>query len=306
MTADETGHTAIRDLDLRRLRLFVAVVDAPSLRVAAEQQAISQQSLSVTIRELENQLGVELFSRSRRSLALTDAGRRLYDGALPLLAGGSHLASGVQAVGTGRPDPYMIGHTAELAPSEAFQVIEAAVLQDPGLAIDVMPIAAPTIRDNLLTGRIDLALARRASIPPGLSGAVAMQHELRLAVNSTHPLAHQDSCVMSDLEPYEIVVSSLEDEYTRMVEFYCRRAGFDPTIITSTQRGIPPHTSVVVRPKACALVTNEPGWAHRGQVRILPFENPPFAPVMAIWLPTTSAATRTLILESVGANIDVG
>lgn len=286
----------MRDLDLRRLRMFVAVVESPSLRVAAESMSITQQSLSVAIRELENQLGVELFSRTRRSLSLTTAGAALYEGAVPLLAAGTGLAQEVREADSAAPEPYMIGYTPALAPSEAFEVIEGAVLADPALAITVLPIAPDTARQELLAGDIDLALTRGSSVPPDLAGVVAMRHALRLAVHAGHPLAAAPTCSLSDVRDHPVVVSELEEDFTPMIVAFCRDAGFEPTMIVSTLHGIPPHMAVLAHPEACAFVTNRPGWVYHDQIRVVDFDLPPQVPVMAMWLPSSAPGTRDRIL----------
>ena len=291
-----------RDLDLRRLRMFVEVIEAPSLRVAAERLFISQQALSSAIRDLERQLGVQLFSRSRRSLTPTAAGTALYGGSVPLLAGGSHLASEVRMVDAQNPDPYVIGYTQGLAPSEVFQVIEGAVQEDSTMPITVRPVAAEFIREELLAGSIDLALARTVEAPPDLAGAIATSHELRLAVNARHPLAQHETCAMKDVASCQIVISELEPDYTNMIVSYCRRAGFEPEIIVSNLRGTPPHTSVIAHPQAVAFVTNQPGWLYDDQIRVISFENPPLTPVMAMWLPNTAPRMRNRILDAVGVS----
>ncbi|MFT4042951.1 MAG: LysR family transcriptional regulator [Gordonia sp. (in: high G+C Gram-positive bacteria)] len=289
-----------RDLDLRRLRMFVEVVEAPSLRVAAERLFISQQALSAAIRDLERHLGVELFSRARRSLTPTPAGTALYNGAIPLLAGGAHLASEVRMIDAQNPDPYTVGYTPGLAPSEVFQVIEGAVLQDLSMPITVRPVSADLIRDELLAGTIDMALARTAETPLDLAGAIATRHELRLAVNAHHPLAGRETCSMKDLASCQIVISELEPDYTNMIVSYCRRAGLEPDIIFSNLRGTPPHMSVIAHPRAVAFVTNQPGWFYDNQIRVVSFDDPPMTPVMALWLPSTAATVRNRILDSVG------
>lgn len=279
--------------------MFVEVVESPSLRVAAERLFISQQAVSSAIRDLERQLGVELFSRSRRSLTPTPAGTALYEGAVPLLAGSAHLASEVRLIDAHNPDPYTVGYTPGLAPSEVFQVIEGAVLQDASMPITVRPVSADVIRDELLAGRIDLALARSVQSPPDLAGAIATRHELRLAVNARHPLAVNETCSMNDLASCQIVISELEPEYTDMLVSYCRRAGFEPETIVSKLRGTPPHTSVIAHPQAVAFVTNQPGWLYDRQIRVISFDDPPFTPVMAMWLPNTAPTMRNRILDSV-------
>ena len=65
------------DLDLRKLRYFVAVAEASGFRRAAEVLRVAQPALTRQIRSLEGDLNTQLFTRSRRGVELTDAGRQL-------------------------------------------------------------------------------------------------------------------------------------------------------------------------------------------------------------------------------------
>ncbi|MCF3940163.1 MULTISPECIES: LysR family transcriptional regulator [Gordonia] len=290
------------DLDLRRLRLFVTVAEAPSLRVAAEKLFMTQQAVSSAIKELERLLGVALFSRTRRSLALTPAGETLYRGAAALLAGGSQLTAMVQAAGAERLPPFVIGHTPELAPSEVFTIIEPVVVADPSVPITVRPIFADQVRGALLDGTIDLALRRGIQTPQDLAGTVAGGHVLRLAVASNHPLAHHARVGLADLAAHEIVVSvadpAEDSEYVRMLISICQGAGFEPRILVSRLRGTPPHTAVIAHPEACVFVTNESGWLYDNRIRILELTESPTVPVQAMWLPHTTSDIRTSILTA--------
>ena len=74
------------DLDLRKLRYFVAVADTLHFGRAADELHIAQPALSRQIRALEHDLGTPLFTRDSHGVALTDAGRQLLTDAGPLLA----------------------------------------------------------------------------------------------------------------------------------------------------------------------------------------------------------------------------
>src|SRR5258708_40193239 len=66
-------------MELRHLRYFVAVAEAGSLTVAAEQRLhTSQPSLSRQIRDLESELGAQLLTRRARGIELTPAGRAFF------------------------------------------------------------------------------------------------------------------------------------------------------------------------------------------------------------------------------------
>src|SRR6188768_2221616 len=74
------------DVDTRLLRSFTAVAEDGSLSRAAERLFVSQPALTKQIRQLETQLGVRLFTRSRAGMALTEAGEALAGQAPALLA----------------------------------------------------------------------------------------------------------------------------------------------------------------------------------------------------------------------------
>lgn len=271
------------------------------MRVAAEEMFITQQAASSAIKELERSLGVELFSRSRRSLTLTPAGELLYRGAAALLAGGQQLMTKVRQAAAEQTIPFVIGHTPDLATSEVFAVIEPVVLADPSAPISVRPIFPDQIRDALLTGDIDFALRRGIQPLPDLAGTVVANHTLRLAVMEDHPLAGHDAVELADVGKYEIVVADGDEhiESTQILISICQGAGFEPAIIESTLKGTPPHTAVVAHPKACAFVTNQPGWVYGHRIRIIDFVDPPLAPVQAMWLPHSVSDIRAQILNAV-------
>src|SRR5258708_21939798 len=76
-------------MELRHLRYFVAVAEAGSLTVAAEQRLhTSQPSLSRQIRDLESELGAQLLTRRARGIELTPAGRGFFRQPPPMLAPG--------------------------------------------------------------------------------------------------------------------------------------------------------------------------------------------------------------------------
>src|SRR4051812_32600164 len=85
-------------MDLRRLRLFLAVVDGGGMTRAAEAEHVSQPSVSQAVRELESELDALLFHRVGRGLVLTTAGEALVEPARQVLRDVETGRAAVEAV----------------------------------------------------------------------------------------------------------------------------------------------------------------------------------------------------------------
>ena len=79
--AHEPGRMPPDSLELRELRYFLAVAEELNFTRAAERLHLAQQALSAAIRNLETDLGVQLFIRDTKGVELTSAGAALVSGA---------------------------------------------------------------------------------------------------------------------------------------------------------------------------------------------------------------------------------
>lgn len=292
-------------LDLRRLRQFIAVAQESSLAAAASTLYLSQQALSTAMRQLEAELGVTLFDRSGRRLTLTSAGDELCRGAQPLLAGAEQLADRVRAIGAGPETAFVIGHSPAVSGEEMFELIMRTDTAHAGASITARQMFPTDMRTQLFDGTIDLGVRRGVETPSDLAAAVIDYHPVRMAVSIEHPLAERRSVSIADLADFEVVVWSPPHHsyYTDFLVSSCRRAGFEPNLVVNSIQGTPPMTAVMGSPRRCAFVTDPAGPGLRGRVMVVDFDDPPLAPVQALWLPHTVSPIRDTILRERGHSL---
>src|ERR1700710_2397839 len=144
------------DLDLRKLRYFVAVAESLHFGRAADELHIAQPALSRQIRALEHDLGTPLLVRDSHGVALTDAGRQLLTDAGPLLAS-THAVRHRVTVAARGSRRLMVGFRAGIAVAPAVQQFAT---RHPDVLVDVQRIEGDDQAPMLLDGRIDVAYIR--------------------------------------------------------------------------------------------------------------------------------------------------
>ena len=183
------------DLDLRKMRYFVAVADALHFGRAAEQLHIAQPVLSRQIRALEQDLGAALFIRDSHGVVLTDAGKQLLTDAAPLLASADAARRRVTVAARGKRR-MMVGFRAGIAVAPAIQQF---AIRHPDVLVDVQRIEADEQAGMLLDGRIDIGYVRLPIDEAGLR-IVPLYTEPRVAVlPASHRLAGKEEVTEADL-----------------------------------------------------------------------------------------------------------
>jgi DNA-binding transcriptional LysR family regulator len=112
-------------LELRHLRAFVAVAEELHFTRAARRLHLAQQALSAQIRQLEDELGTQLFERTTRSVELTEAGRTLLAHAVPILASISAAWEQTAQTGAGEIGRLAVCYTPTVASSSGAEAARA-------------------------------------------------------------------------------------------------------------------------------------------------------------------------------------
>jgi DNA-binding transcriptional LysR family regulator len=182
------------DLDLRKLRYFLAVADRLHFGRAAEDLHIAQPALSRQIRALEQDLGASLFTRNRHGVVLTDPGRQLLADAGPLLASADAVRRRVTVAAHGSRR-LAVGFRTGIPVIPAAQAFEA---RHPDVIVDVQRIEWDDQAPMLLDGRIDIGYVRLPIDETGLRVTALYTEPLMVVLPAGHRLAGKEEVTAAD------------------------------------------------------------------------------------------------------------
>jgi Transcriptional regulator len=223
-------------MELRQLEYFQAVSRLNSVTRAADQLLVAQPSVTVAIRKLEEELGVVLFDRSQKHIALTAEGRaflRHVDDILSRIGDSVRemndyrlLKKGTIKVGI----PPMVGAFIFPYVFAAFQKVH------PWLELSVVEEGSLAIRSHLERGRLDLGIIIISNVSPKLQTAFITSRQMLACLPAAHPLGELPSVPFRDLKNEPFVLFK-EDTYSRrMIMEECEKHRFAPRIVFSSSQ----------------------------------------------------------------------
>ncbi len=218
-------------MELRHLRYFVAVAEAGSLTVAAEQKLrTSQPSLSRQIRNLEDEVGAQLLRRNARGIELTPAGRAFLDHARVVLS--QVEAAGEAARRAAHPAKpcfamgFLTGHELTWMP-EALQILRDEL---PNVDVMISSQYSPLLANALLHGTVDAAFLRRERAVPDLAFRLLVKEPLVVILPSNHRLAALKAISPGDLVGETFVgVADTAPVLRAVIDNYLKRSGMNIT-----------------------------------------------------------------------------
>lgn len=217
-------------MELRHLRYFVAVAEEGSVTVAAEKRLhTAQPSLSRQLRDLEQEVGAQLFTRGARGIELTPAGKAFLDHARLAL---SQAAEAVQAARrAARPAKaafsvgFLTGQEVDWLP-HVTRILRAEL---PNIEFKVMSLYSPDLADALQSGEIDLGFLR-VEPRPDVTYQVIAKEPLVVILPSDHRLAEEEAVDPRELAAERFVgFSDVPHVLRAVVEDYFRDSGLEIT-----------------------------------------------------------------------------
>lgn len=193
---------------------------------------MTQPPLSRQIQQLETELGVQLIDRTTRTVTLTPAGVAFLPDAWRILQLAEGAAQTVKRIPEGDLGTVVVGFTAASAHVVLPRLLTAARLKLPDVKIDLREMVTSVQLDALMTGEVDLGMARPPVKRPGLVSRPLLHEQLIAALPEEHRLANPGrQLTLADLDGEDMIMySPVQARYFN-----------DLLISTFTQAGVTPR-----------------------------------------------------------------
>ena len=214
-------------MELRHLRYFVAVAEALNFTQAAARLRLAQPALSKQVQNLEDEIGVDLLTRSPRGVTLTAEGKLFLEEARAILAATEDAVKKVQALARGDFGELHVGY----GPSPSIELLPPALAAfqkaAPRVRVVLHDLSGDEMCDGLRDGSLELAVMSRPfeENSRGLEFEVIKSYPMCVALAPDHPLAKSKTVGIARLAEEPLIVSARRNTRTIIASWRgCSRA----------------------------------------------------------------------------------
>lgn len=224
-------------MNLNQLKYFITVAECQNFTLAARQHFISQTAVTQQMQALEEQLGIKLFDRARRPIALTPAGQVFLIEAKAICERMNLAIEKTKEAATGLVGSLRVGYTKGYERSNLSNVLREFHHNNPNILISCYRQDTDSLSAGLLNGEYDMIFTWDSTNLAEENAAASFLYErvpLVAAMPATHPFAHRSTLTRSDLKHETILYmtpssSGFSFGDNHFLELY-RKAGYTPNI----------------------------------------------------------------------------
>jgi len=275
-------------MELRHLRYFIAVAEQENVSRAALKLHVSQPGLSRQIRDLEDEIGFQLFERSAKSLKLTDAGKVFLTEARAVLQRAVDAVKKARAAAGGTRGEIHVGYAPSLTVQILPPMLRAFQGEFPHVHVKLHDLSSEEMLDQLGAGKLQVALTVRppAKMLRGLSFMELARYAMVVAVAPSHSLAKLKAITLQQVAPEPLIGLNRKDypEYHVEMKKLYAAVGLKPNFAEEHEGG----TGIIAAVEAgrgIALVPSSLACIVGTRVKLIPLK-PALPPILvgALWL----------------------
>jgi LysR family nitrogen assimilation transcriptional regulator len=218
-------------VDLRQLRYFVQIAESGNFSRAADVLRVAQPSLSQQVRNLEEELGVELLVRHARGVTPTELGQRFCDRARRILEEADNAKADLRSLAESPSGRVSVGLPTSAARGLAPHLYQAVAQRLPNVNLHVVEAMSGYLDELIQAGRLDVALLYDHKAFENVAWTEMMVEELMLFVPKGHPLAAREEIAFAELFDLPLVLPGRPNVLRTVIEQLAARQDLTPCAV---------------------------------------------------------------------------
>ncbi|WP_431273164.1 LysR family transcriptional regulator [Variovorax ureilyticus] len=293
-------------MKLHFLRYFTVLAEELHFGRAADRLAITQPPLSLAIKALEEELGVQLLLRSSKRVELTPAGSAFLEEARQILDRVARASSIALAVASGSRGRLEVGMTGSLVYRGVPAIVQRFNADAHGIELILREMSTTEELQGLLHGQLDAGFLNAFVVPPQLRSLPLIEDEFVLCLPATHRCAGAKAVELGELADERFVMFSRDvspANYDNVVAIFSR-AGVHPKTVHAARQWLT-IVAMVAEGLGVSLVPRSLARSNVDNVRFVPFTGAPaIAPALLVWNPTRMSPALDRFIASAAATIE--
>lgn len=224
-------HWKVIAMDIRHLQYFVEVAKHKSFTKAAQALYVTQPTISKMVRNLEEEMGIVLFERIGKQVALTDAGAVLLPEAQAMVASFGQMTSHMDDLTGLRKGRIRIGLPPMVGSSFFPGVLGQFRSRYPGIALQLFEYGAKKVEAAVESGELDIGVILLPTHEDIFDYYPIAKQRLMLVVHAGHPLAAKPEAALHELKDEPFLLFREDFALHDRIIAECQRAGYEPNVL---------------------------------------------------------------------------
>ncbi|WP_458414761.1 cidABC operon transcriptional activator CidR [Schinkia sp. CFF1] len=224
-------------MDIKHLLYFIEVAKEKSFSRAADKLYITQPTISKMIKNLEDELGIALFDRSKKQLVLTDGGKIILEQAKLIDYAFHNLETELDQLLGLKKGHIRIGLPPIFDAYMFLKIVSDFHEKYPGITFQLVEEGSKKIEESVENNLLDIGVIVLPTKIEQFEHFAFMEEDLRLILHTSHPLSDKEEVDLAELSNEAFILFNNDFVLNDRIIHSCKSVGFNPTIIAeSSQR----------------------------------------------------------------------
>jgi DNA-binding transcriptional LysR family regulator len=224
-------------MEIRQLKAFLAIAETKTFTAGARTMNVTQAAISMQIRQLEDEVGLQLFTRTPRRVILTEAGEYLLDRARRILREHDSAIAEISELAGAEYGRLRIGSSSSMFATEQLPgILEKLKQKFPNAEITVSSGTSHVLVDKIMHGEIDIAFVSLPVETSNVQTELLFSDEIVAIAHPEHPLAEERVISAAALAGEHLILGEKGGNTRRMIDDFFNASNVRPNVMMELSR----------------------------------------------------------------------